>query len=735
MFYFVCILAVILLGIQGALNSQPSLFGKKVSSLTAGIIRFYPEAAIFETLKILAAVLVVALAYGIWAKSSRAFLAKFQLKVQPGGGRRRKASVGSWLPHVLAALASYGLLLLATAIEFPALHEPVMPKVFSRFIFQAGFLMAPASLRYAAMVVLVLPLLLPLRFRRRHGSRWPRDAWRPAVGFLAAAVFLSGVFLEGVAPTTWRIRRAPVASSLEGSARRPHVIWLTVDSLRLDRLQREGFLPAMQAFRDDPSTVSFLRHHVGVPRTFPSWIEMIQGRYSAETGIRHMFPGFPSREHEFEGIVTLARDAGYQTIAISDFAGDIFPRFAGGFDTIKAPSSSLGVLIRQNIDQMFPLFNPVITSPLFRQLFPALKESPVYAAPAHLEELFVGALADAKDLTQKPLFLSLFYSTAHFPYAAPWPHYLEFSDASYPGPFWFQKNPSLSGEDQAMNAAQVKQVRALYDGALRSVDQSIARVFKTLKQRGLWDDAVVIITADHGEDLFDPGILQGHGDHLRGDQTLRVPLMIKLPASSARGKAAKDLSRRQVEVVTRSIDLAPTLAAVTGLDGFPRARHPHQGLDLSPVFTGMKVPAALADLSAYSETEIWFARSGDTFYQKNRLDYPGISHLLTFDPGHSGEIIVNPKYESMLVVSRHRSLVAGRHKLIYMPTPSGVRFELYDVIDDPQNLRDLARDVPRDLSGAGNDVLTEMKERLFSLVKRIEPRAVLVDGLLVPEGI
>ena len=47
-----CLLALFLMGIQGALNSQPSLFGKKVSSLGAGIVQFYPDAAIFETLKI-----------------------------------------------------------------------------------------------------------------------------------------------------------------------------------------------------------------------------------------------------------------------------------------------------------------------------------------------------------------------------------------------------------------------------------------------------------------------------------------------------------------------------------------------------------------------------------------------------------------------------------------------------------------------------------------------------------
>jgi arylsulfatase A-like enzyme len=459
---------------------------------------------------------------------------------------------------------------------------------------------------------------------------------------------------------------------------------------------------------------------------------MIQGRYSAETGIRHMFPGFPPREREFTGIVTLARDAGYRTIAISDFAGDIFPRFAGGFDVIKAPSSSLGVLIRQNIDQMFPLFNPVITSSAFRRFFPSLKESPVYAAPAHLEDLLKESIDEALLAHRRSpsLFISLFYSTAHFPYASPWPYYRQFSQRTYKGPFWFQKNPGLSGEDQSMDDSQKNQVRALYDGALHSVDDSLARVFSHLRESGIWDNAIIVLTADHGEDLFDPGILQGHGDHLRGDQTLRVPLLIKLPAKIAASLGLAE--NTHIDDVTRSIDLAPTLAALAGLSGFPEPSHSLQGANLTSLFSkasdslGSSVQP-LRNLVAYSETEIWFSRSGDAFYQKKRLDYPGISQLLVFDPGRSGEIIVDPKYEDMLVTARHRSIVAGRYKLIYMPTSNGVQYELFDVLDDPHNLRDLSAQRP--------EVLRSMKSQMISAIRRLEPDVQLLDEFVVPEGI
>ena len=711
-----CLLALLLMGVQGALNSQPSLFGKKVSSLGAGVVEFYPDAAIMETLKVAAAAALVFVFYGawlvcaprVWRRTSGKSRIKESLKdsiakasVPPPAWERRSA--------IALALLSYGLLVLAGALEYPALYESAIPTSFSAFIFKLSFVTSPLALRMIAFVMMLSPLLP----RRRSRIVWPDAAACVAIVALLAMVFCV------------EFREFPSLSQKRNASVRPtspHVIWIAVDSLRLDRLDRAGFLPAMQAFRDDPFTVSFRRHHVGVPRTFPSWIEMIQGKYAAETGVRHMFPGFPVRDREFDGIVSLAKSSGYRTMAVSDFAGDIFPRFSTGFEVIKAPTMALGTLIRQNIDQMFPLYTPLVTSPGLRRFFTSLKASPAYAAPRHLEPLVGEALDDtAGDYGEKPLFLTLFYSTAHFPYSAPWPYYRSFSKPSYGGPFWFQKNPSLTSDDQNLDDDQKDQVRALYDGALKSVDDSFGSVMAMLRSRGIWDDAIVVLTADHGEDLFESGILQGHGDHLRGDQTLRVPLLIKWPASASLPR------ERQISAVSRSIDLAPTMAGLAGLKGFPDAKHDLQGMDLSPLVTGAARTSILRDLPAYSETEIWFSRTGSVFFQKNRLDYPGISQLLTFDPGHSGEVILDPKYEKMLVVSKHRSLTSGQWKLIYMPTREGVRYELYDDVADSANAHDLSASRP--------EALAAMKSKFFAGVKKIESRVRIIDDYIVPEGI
>jgi len=697
------------MGVQGALNSQPSFFGKKVSSLGAGIVQFYPDAAIFETLKIAGVAAFVFILFGVWLTFASKIL------------KRRNG--------IAIAVVSYGLLVLAGAVEYPALYESAVPSFVAAGIFRLSFMVSPFGLRVFALGLLLIPLL-----STRRGGRLTRISAAACTAPVAALAFVFMAEISWFSQPSGKNHRIPAGHVEFAHKNPPHIIWIAVDSLRLDRLEspdRVGFLPAMQSFRDSPDTVSFRRHHVGVPRTFPSWIEMIQGKYAAETGIRHMFPGFPARDREFDGIVSLAQSSGYRTVAVSDFAGDIFPRFTAGYDVIKAPGLALGTLIRQNIDQMFPLFTPIVTAPALRKFFSSLKASPAYSAPRHLELLVEDALNDAAEDESgnaKPLFLTLFYSTAHFPYSAPWPYYRAFSNPSYPGPFWFQKNPSLSADDQNLDDVQKNQVRALYDGALKSVDDSFAGIVSMLRRRGLWDDAIVVLTADHGEDLFESGILQGHGDHLRGDQTLRVPLLIKMPL------AGQIPAGRQGDHVTRSIDLAPTLANLAGLKGFPAARHALEGLDLSPLIRSHEskhdskpgVPD-LRNLAAYSETEIWFARTGSVFYQKMRIDYPGISQLLTFDPGHSGEIILNPKYEKMLVVAKHRSLVSGPWKLIYMPTQDGVRYELYDAISDPENAHDVAASRP--------DVLADMKSKFLAGVRQIESRARIIDDYIVPEGI
>ncbi|MEM7350429.1 MAG: sulfatase/phosphatase domain-containing protein, partial [Acidobacteriota bacterium] len=76
-----------------------------------------------------------------------------------------------------------------------------------------------------------------------------------------------------------------------------------------------------------------------------------------------------------------------------------------------------------------------------------------------------------------------------------------------------------------------------------------------LRQLGLYDDAVIIFVADHGEELHDHGSWS-HGSTLFQEQ-LRVPLIVRLPGGAHSGT--------RVQALAQHIDLAPTLAEVLGL--------------------------------------------------------------------------------------------------------------------------------------------------------------------------
>ncbi len=181
-----------------------------------------------------------------------------------------------------------------------------------------------------------------------------------------------------------------------------------------------------------------------------------------------------------------------------------------------------------------------------------------------------------------------------------------------------------------------------YDAEIAYTDEIVGRLLARLKELGVFERTLVVLTSDHGEGLGE------HGEKTHGvfvyAQTLHVPLLIRLPA----GKQQK------IEPLVRHIDLAPTLLDWLGL----RSPTPMQGQTLIPLIQGKEETPRLA----YSES------------QYSSLHY-GWSPLF--------------------------SLTTERFKLIKAPRP-----ELYDRLGDPGEQRNLyaerpalARALEEDLDG------------------------------------
>ena len=117
----------------------------------------------------------------------------------------------------------------------------------------------------------------------------------------------------------------------------------------------------------------------------------------------------------------------------------------------------------------------------------------------------------------------------------------------------------------------------LYDGNLAFADQEVGALRRALEAEGLWEKTVVIVAADHGEELFERGWI-GHNVHLY-EPSVHVPLIVRFPKGT--GPAGV-----RVAALADLLDLAPTIADVFGVRGKGGSDREFQGRSLLPVIAG-----------------------------------------------------------------------------------------------------------------------------------------------------
>jgi arylsulfatase A-like enzyme len=119
-------------------------------------------------------------------------------------------------------------------------------------------------------------------------------------------------------------------------------------------------------------------------------------------------------------------------------------------------------------------------------------------------------------------------------------------------------------------------VRDSYDGEIRGTDDALRELVEHLRRRGLMDMTILVVTADHGEEMGEHGRMS-HGQSLY-QEVLRIPLVFHAPHRFAGGQRFGRASL---------LDVAPTLAAI--LDLKPREGDPSfDGISLEPFLTRQK---------------------------------------------------------------------------------------------------------------------------------------------------
>ncbi|MCP5102449.1 MAG: sulfatase, partial [bacterium] len=149
--------------------------------------------------------------------------------------------------------------------------------------------------------------------------------------------------------------------------------------------------------------------------------------------------------------------------------------------------------------------------------------------------------------------------------------------AGYTGDFTGCKNDScastfldkVNSEGWTIPAQDLEYITALYDGGIAYTDHHVNRLFDYLKKLGVFENSLIIITSDHGEEFMEHGKVL----HLQiYNEVMRVPLIVKLPGKKEHARITNPLGL---------IDLMPTILDMAGI------RYKNlQGKSFLPVING-----------------------------------------------------------------------------------------------------------------------------------------------------
>jgi membrane-anchored protein YejM (alkaline phosphatase superfamily) len=166
-------------------------------------------------------------------------------------------------------------------------------------------------------------------------------------------------------------------------------------------------------------------------------------------------------------------------------------------------------------------------------------------------------------------------------------------------------------------------MRSTYEAGVRYLDDALGVLFEALEVSGVWDQLLVVVTSDHGEEFDEHG---GFGHGSLHEEIIAVPLLIKWPHSEHAGETS--------DVLSSAVDLAPTLLGYAGLptDGLPGSDLRTRSGD-EPVFSGTLEWAVIS-----GELKGVFGPDGPRQLFDLAIDPDERRNLLDSEPGRSAAL-------------------------------------------------------------------------------------------------
>jgi arylsulfatase A-like enzyme len=494
---------------------------------------------------------------------------------------------------------------------------------------------------------------------------------RRSVGWGLAVVALLAVSVFG-----WRAlaERRAVANLPPSAPGAPNVLLLVLDTVRAQSMSTYGYArPTTPRITGLARTGVRFEHAISTaPWTTPSHQSMMTGRFPHEL-IAHWKDAMDATHP------TLAEVLGVQGYVSGGFVANVeYAGYESGIDRGFLHFEDYPVSLAE-LALSSSLAQAVVNNQTLRNL-------------TGQHQILGRKLADdvnrdfldwlSKQDRKRPFFAFLNYFDAHEIYLPPHPWDDEFgseAERDISGTWHFKRRAKIPHKKE-VTPVQIQTELDAYEGSIAYLDYELGRLFDELGRRGILDNTIVVVTADHGEQFGEHGKFE-HGNSLYR-QLLEVPLVIRFPARVPAGATVSEpVSLR---------DLPATL-----LDLARRDQGGIGGASLAPLWSATSPRQAPQPL--LSE---WAGRSLTPPAQAS----PGFfARAVGFVRRKLG-IETAEKHELMV---RMKSLVAdGYH---YVRNGDGTE-ELYDFRGDPAEERDLAG------SAEGGDQLARFRTSLQEIL-------------------
>ena len=361
---------------------------------------------------------------------------------------------------------------------------------------------------FLAFLFLFVAITLSLRFVSQLNPAKRR--WLPVVIFVLALLSPFLTFLVSPRNIVYTIP----------SENEPHsinkVILITIDTLRASALSCYGPDGATTPHIDQlaEESVFFDNAIVSAPWTLPSLISIMTGLSPTVHQGTRVISQLP------ENLPTLADimwNNGYHTSAI-------------GFNRFLHHGLSKGFIESD--------FYPKDTFPFFsfltlQHFFPSTTPDHMMKDKNVTEKLTQLAISWLQVNTDKNFFFWLHYFDPHTPYSPP----RQYLKGLTPEPrigWSFSGNPEVpDGKyNTTVTVPEMEWIKTLYHAEVEYVDDNIGELIAELKRLGIYDESLIILTSDHGEEFWEHNDYGHH--HSLYNETMWVPLLIKLPQSAVK---------------------------------------------------------------------------------------------------------------------------------------------------------------------------------------------------------